>query len=54
MAPKQDDLTGDDHRVERTNNGPRDDDPDEQPPQDATWLPDGTATDTVTLTEAPE
>jgi hypothetical protein len=43
--PQQADLTADDTLVERTNNGLRPDDPDEQPPQDAAWLPEGTVTE---------
>lgn len=45
--PQQDDLTGQgDELVERTDNGLRPDDPDDQPPQDPGWLPPGTATET--------
>ncbi len=44
-VPQQADLTADDTLVERTDNGLRPDDPDEQPPQAADWLPEGTATE---------
>ena len=44
---EQDDLTADDLRVEPTDNGLRPEDPPEadQPPQDSSWLPEGTATE---------
>ncbi len=35
-----------DDLVERTSNGQQPDDPDEQPPQDPAWLPDGAPTGT--------
>jgi len=40
--PKQDDLTGLDGEVVPTGNGPQPDDPDDQPPQDPNWKPEGT------------
>ena len=42
--PRPDDLeaTETDDLVETTGNGPQPDDPDEQPPQDPEWLPEGT------------
>ena len=43
--PQQADLTADDDLIERTDNGLRPDDPDEQPPQDPEHLPEGTATE---------
>jgi hypothetical protein len=43
--PQQEDLTAQgDELVERTDNGLRPDDPQEQPPQDPAWLPEGTVT----------
>jgi hypothetical protein len=38
------DMTDTDELVRRTDNGPHEGDPDEQPPQDPTWLPEGTDT----------
>lgn len=38
------DMTDTDDLAERTNNGPQPDDPDEQPPQDPGWTPEGTET----------
>lgn len=46
--PQQADLTADDKLVEPTDNGLRPDDPTEQPPQDASWLPEGTDTEQLT------
>jgi hypothetical protein len=40
-----DDTTVTDGLVQPTDNGPRDDDPDEQPPQDPEWLPPGTTSE---------
>ncbi len=42
--PQQDDLTADDERVERTDNGWQPGDPTEQPPQARDHLPAGTVT----------
>lgn len=43
--PQQDDLSTEaDDLVAPTDNGLRPDDPDDQPPQDPGWLPDGTET----------
>jgi hypothetical protein len=42
--PQPDDTTVTDELVERTDNGPRPDDPDEQPSQNPDDLPPGTET----------
>jgi hypothetical protein len=43
--PQQDDLTAEtDGLVQRTANGQQPDDPQEQPPQDPAWRPEGTET----------
>lgn len=43
--PEQADLAAEaDNLVQRTANGQQPDDPTEQPPQDSSWLPEGTAT----------
>ena len=39
------DTTATDHLVERTDNGLRPDDPDEQPPQDPAAIPAGSPTE---------
>jgi hypothetical protein len=40
--PDPDDTTVTDDLAQPTDNGPHDGDPDEQPPQDPEWLPEGT------------
>jgi len=37
------DMTVTDELVERTGNGAQPDDPDDQPTQDPTWVPEGSA-----------